>query len=98
MAGCKTRWVLSSATRPCGVAFGNLLQGVPFGFDVYLISTYTGSFWQLLNPFALLTGVASSAMIIMPCGAYLAQRRPHGVGQRVQPSDPGDHVLGHPSS
>ena len=57
-----------------GVAFGNLLQGVPFQFDEYLISTYTGSFWQLLNPFALLAGVVSSAMITMHGGAYLAHR------------------------
>ena len=57
-----------------GVAFGNLLQGVPFQFDQYLVSTYTGSFWQLLNPFALLTGVVSSAMITMHGGAYLAHR------------------------
>jgi hypothetical protein len=28
-----------------GIAFGNLLQGVPFHFDNYLVSTYTGSFW-----------------------------------------------------
>ncbi len=57
-----------------GVAFGNLLQGVPFQFDDYLVSTYTGSFWQLLNPFALLAGVVSSAMITMHGGAYLAHR------------------------
>lgn len=57
-----------------GVAFGNLLQGVPFSFDEYLVSTYTGSFWQLLNPFALLAGVVSSAMITMQGGAYLAHR------------------------
>ena len=57
-----------------GVAFGNLLQGVPFHFDNYLVSTYTGSFWQLLNPFALLAGVVSSAMITMQGGAYLAHR------------------------
>lgn len=57
-----------------GVAFGNLLQGVPFQFDEYLVSTYTGSFWQLLNPFALLAGVVSSAMITMQGGAYLAHR------------------------
>lgn len=57
-----------------GVAFGNLLQGVPFGFDAYLVSTYTGTFWQLLNPFALLAGVVSSAMITMHGGAYLAHR------------------------
>jgi len=57
-----------------GVAFGNLLQGVPFQFDNYLASTYTGSFWQLLNPFALLAGVLSSAMITMHGGVYLAHR------------------------
>ncbi len=57
-----------------GIAFGNLLQGVPFQFDDYLVSTYTGSFWQLLNPFALLAGVVSSAMITMQGGTYLAHR------------------------
>ncbi len=57
-----------------GVAFGNLLQGVPFQFDQFLVSTYSGSFWQLLNPFALLAGVVSSAMITMQGGAYLAHR------------------------
>src|SRR3990167_5159863 len=57
-----------------GIAFGNLLQGVPFHFNDLLVSTYTGSFSQLLNPFALLTGVVSSAMITLQGGAYLAHR------------------------
>jgi len=57
-----------------GIAFGNLLQGVPFHFDRYLVSTYTGSFWQLLNPFALLAGVVSSAMLTMQGAAYLGHR------------------------
>ncbi|MDO9278195.1 MAG: cytochrome d ubiquinol oxidase subunit II [Polaromonas sp.] len=57
-----------------GVAFGNLLQGVPFQFDNYLVSTYSGTFWQLLNPFALLAGVVSSAMITLHGGTYLAHR------------------------
>jgi len=57
-----------------GVAFGNLLQGVPFHFDTNLVSTYTGSFWLLLNPFALLAGVVSSAMITLHGGVYLAHR------------------------
>jgi cytochrome d ubiquinol oxidase subunit II len=47
---------------------------VPFQFDTYLASTYSGSFWQLLNPFALLAGVLSSAMITMHGGVYLAHR------------------------
>ena len=57
-----------------GVAFGNLLQGVPFQFDDLLVSTYTGSFWLLLNPFALLVGVVSSAMLTLQGGTYLAHR------------------------
>jgi len=57
-----------------GIAFGNLLQGVPFGFDSQMISTYTGTFWQLLNPFALLCGVVSSTMITMHGAVYLAHR------------------------
>ncbi|HTH95320.1 MAG TPA: cytochrome d ubiquinol oxidase subunit II [Rhodocyclaceae bacterium] len=66
-----------------GVAFGNLLQGVPFSFDTYLVSTYTGSFWALLNPYALLAGVVSSAMITMHGGAYLAHRTEGAVQQRA---------------
>ena len=66
-----------------GVAFGNLLQGVPFYFDDNLVSHYTGSFWQLLNPFALLAGVVSSAMITMQGGAFLAHRTEGAVQQRT---------------
>ena len=57
-----------------GVAFGNLFLGVPFSFDNTLRSTYTGSFWALLNPFALLCGLVSAAMLIMQGAAYLAHR------------------------
>ncbi|MBW7851491.1 MAG: cytochrome d ubiquinol oxidase subunit II [Rhodospirillales bacterium] len=55
-----------------GVAFGNLLQGVPFHFDDELRVTYTGDFLlHLLNPFALLTGLLSLAMLIMHGAVYL---------------------------
>ncbi len=46
-----------------GVAFGNLLQGVPFEFSSIVQVKYTGSFFELLNPFALLCGVISLAML-----------------------------------
>jgi cytochrome d ubiquinol oxidase subunit II len=46
-----------------GVAFGNLLQGVPFQFDTDLRVTYYGGFWALLNPFALLCGLVSLTML-----------------------------------
>lgn len=57
-----------------GIAFGNLLQGVPFYFDADLRSHYTGTFFQLLNPFALLAGVISVAMLAMHGAAYLCLR------------------------
>jgi cytochrome d ubiquinol oxidase subunit II len=57
-----------------GVAFGNLLQGVPFHFDDTMRVFYTGSFFQLLNPFALLAGVVSLAMLVLHGAAYLQMR------------------------
>lgn len=47
-----------------GVAFGNLLLGVPFELDNTLKPTYTGSFFGLLTPFALLSGLVSVAMLL----------------------------------
>ena len=55
-----------------GVAFGNLLQGVPFRIDTTMRVYYEGSFFALLNPFALLCGVVSIAMVIMHGANYLA--------------------------
>ena len=67
-----------------GVAFGNLLQGVPFHFDDTLVSHYTGSFWALLNPFALLAGVVSSAMITFHGANYLMHRTQGAVQRRAK--------------
>ena len=61
-----------------GVAFGNLLQGVPFQYDDTLRPTYTGSFFGLLNPFALLAGVVSLSMLVAH-GAVFLQLRTEGV-------------------
>ncbi|ALB62110.1 Cytochrome d ubiquinol oxidase subunit II [Cronobacter condimenti 1330] len=57
-----------------GVAFGNLLQGVPFHFDKYQAMFYTGNFFQLLNPFGLLAGVVSVSMILTQGATYLQMR------------------------
>ncbi|SFJ28373.1 cytochrome bd-I ubiquinol oxidase subunit 2 apoprotein [Paraburkholderia megapolitana] len=54
-----------------GVAFGNLLEGVPFQFDADMRLAYGGSFWALLNPFALLCGLVSVAMLVMHGAAFL---------------------------
>ncbi len=57
-----------------GVAFGNLLQGVPFHFDELLRVNYTGSFFALLNPFALLVGVLSLLMFVTQGATYLQMK------------------------
>ncbi len=67
-----------------GVAFGNLLQGVPFHFDENLVSYYTGSFWQLLNPFALLAGVVSVAMTGFHGANYLMHRTEGAIAARAR--------------
>jgi len=66
-----------------GVAFGNLLQGVPFHFDGDLRAYYTGSFIQLLNPFALLAGVLSVALLVMHGSAYLCLRMDGVIQERA---------------
>lgn len=55
-----------------GVAVGNVLQGVPFRLTEDLRSIYEGTFFGLLNPFALLCGLLSVAMLVMHGGAWLA--------------------------
>jgi cytochrome d ubiquinol oxidase subunit II len=67
-----------------GVAFGNLLQGVPFSFDNDLRVTYSGSFWQLLNPFALLAGVVSLSMLVLHGSIYLQIRTEDVIARRAQ--------------
>ncbi len=65
----------------CGVAFGNLLQGVPFYFDQDLRSWYTGSFWALLNPFALICGIVAISLYIQQGANYLVARSEGAIQQ-----------------
>jgi len=57
-----------------GVAFGNLLLGVPFHIDNDLRLFYTGSLFELLNPFGLLAGIVSLTMLITQGATYLQMR------------------------
>ncbi len=55
----------------CGVAIGNVLQGVPFRFSPDMHIFYDGTFFALLNPFALLCGLVSVAMLVMHGATWL---------------------------
>ncbi|GKX54263.1 cytochrome D ubiquinol oxidase subunit II [Leminorella grimontii] len=57
-----------------GVAFGNLLQGVPFTMNSMSHLSYEGNFFQLLNPFALIAGIVSLMMLITQGAAWLQMK------------------------
>lgn len=67
-----------------GVAFGNVIQGVPFHYLDSMMPVYTGSFWALLNPFALLAGVVSLSMIVCHGGTYLQLRTEGTIADRAR--------------
>ena len=67
-----------------GIALGNLLQGVPLSVDMYLRLTYHGGFFGLLNPFGLLAGVVSVAMIVAHGAIYLQMRTTEALQRRAQ--------------
>ena len=54
-----------------GVAFGNLFEGVPFTFDADLRMHSDITLLSLLNPFALLVGLVSLAMIALHGACWL---------------------------
>jgi len=70
-----------------GVAFGNLLQGVPFHLDELLRAHYEGALLSallpLLNPFALLAGVISFSMLTMHGGIWLQMRTEDPIASRA---------------
>lgn len=65
-----------------GVAFGNLFLGIPFSLDSTLRSEYSGSFFALLNPFALICGIVSLSMLCAHGGAWLMLRTDGALKQR----------------
>ena len=67
-----------------GVAFGNLLQGVPFTLDTFLRSSYEGNFFGLLNPFGLLAGVISLTMVLSQGAAWLMLKSDEAVLARAR--------------
>jgi len=67
-----------------GVAFGNLLQGVPFRIDSDLRVLYEGSgLFELLNPFGLLCGLVSLAMLTTHGAVYLTVKAEGPVKERA---------------
>jgi cytochrome d ubiquinol oxidase subunit II len=67
-----------------GVAMGNLIEGVPFSFDSELRATYSFGLFDLLNPFALLSGLVSVAMLVTHGAVYLAMKTDGDIARRAR--------------
>ena len=66
-----------------GVAVGNVLLGVPFHFDDSQRVFYTGGFFGLLTPFALLAGLLAVAMFVAHGAAMLVLKTDGAVAERA---------------
>jgi len=67
-----------------GVAFGNVILGIPFHFEDTMLPVYSGSFWQLFSPFALVAGVVSLSMLVFHGANYLIVRTEGDIQRRAQ--------------
>jgi cytochrome d ubiquinol oxidase subunit II len=67
-----------------GVAIGNVLQGVPFRLAPDLQIFYEGGFFGLLNPFALLAGLVSVAMLAMHGASWLTLKTDGALAERTR--------------
>ena len=67
-----------------GVAFGNLLQGVPFRIDSDMRVLYEGGgLFELLNPFGIMCGLVSVAMLTTHGAVYLTVKAEGPVKERA---------------
>ncbi len=62
-----------------GVAFGNILRGVAIDSTM----TYVGSFFDLLNPFALLGGLVTLTLFILHGALYLELKTDGAIRERA---------------
>jgi len=62
-----------------GTALGNIIEGIPLDAD----GNYAGSFFQLLNPYAILNGLATVALFMMHGSIYLVLRTEGDLRERV---------------
>ncbi|MCB8926343.1 MAG: cytochrome d ubiquinol oxidase subunit II [Ardenticatenaceae bacterium] len=67
-----------------GVAFGNIVRGVPIDATM----TYTGTFFTLLNPFALLGGLVTLSLFILHGALFLSLKTEGVIRERVEKLTP----------
>jgi cytochrome d ubiquinol oxidase subunit II len=65
------------------LAAGNLIMGLPFRLDNDLRSIYSGSFWDLFHPFALLCAVTGVALFTLHGAVFLRWRTEGELAERA---------------
>ncbi|NPD16830.1 cytochrome d ubiquinol oxidase subunit II [Xinfangfangia sp. D13-10-4-6] len=90
----RSRWdwaLFVSGAAPAllfGVAVGNVIQGVPFSFTDDLHSVYQGAWYTkfigLLDPFSILAGLVSLAMLVTHGAAWLSVKTDGAVQARAR--------------
>lgn len=63
---------------------GNLIIGLPFQIDSDLRSTYSGSFWDLFQPFALLCVVVGVSLLCLHGAVFLHWRTEAALAKRAR--------------
>ena len=72
-----TSWLLALLW---GVAFGNIVRGVPIDAQ----HEFTGNFFTLLNPFALIMGITTLLLFLTHGGVYLALKTTEEIRGRAR--------------
>lgn len=67
-----------------GIMMGNVIQGVPFRIEPDMHIFYEGSFFGLLNPYALLTGILAIAMFILQGMVWIAIKTENPLAARAR--------------
>ncbi len=62
-----------------GVALGDLLHGLPINSS----HEYTGTFWNLLQPYGIMTGVTLVALCVVHGGTFIAMKTTEELSQRA---------------
>jgi cytochrome d ubiquinol oxidase subunit II len=82
----RSRWsaalIAGSLLAPLlvGIAFGDLLHGIPIGSG----QVYVGSFWDLLQPYAVYTGITVVAVCLLHATAFVGLKTVGPVHDRAE--------------
>ncbi len=80
---CGTGCIFAGSLLPAllwGVAFANIVRGVPI--DAYM--HYVGSFWNLLNPYALLGGLVTLGAFMLHGALFLSLKTEGALADRAR--------------